>query len=618
MSLTDELRAGYAPGVPFTVNVTDQRVPDLLEDSARRHPDRAALDFFSRTTSYRQLADQARRGAALLAQAGVRPGDRVALVMPNCPQHVTAVFSAMMLGAIAVEHNPLAPARELEAEFRRHGARVVVAWENSVEKLGFLDPGVVVFGVSLADALPLASRALLRLPLPAARRRRADLSAPTPPEVRSWDHGVARASRWEGSCPAGPDDPALLIHTGGTTGVPKAATLTHRNLCANVAQDIAWVPELHEAAEVFDCALPLFHAFGFGISMLAGIRLAATIALFPKFDVAMVLTSQKRLPCTFFVGVPPMLERLLAGADELGADLTSMRYTLSGAMALDRDLARRWEKASEGLIIEGYGMTEASPVIVGNPVSPERRPGALGVPFPSTEVRLVDPEDPSRDVAPGEVGELIARGPQVFSGYWDSPEETAEALRDGWLRTGDLARVDDGFLVMADRRKEMINAQGFNVYPSQVEDAVRSMPGVRDIAVVGVPAGASGESVVAAIVLEAGASVTLEDVRTWAEKSLAHYALPRQIVVMKELPRSQIGKVMRRRVREEILGVQERVAGLADQAQIAVNAVAAEAAERLKGLRDLREQSGRGPSPSGTTGSDAAGSESDRGDGTAD
>jgi long-chain acyl-CoA synthetase len=331
----------------------------------------------------------------------------------------------------------------------------------------------------------------------------------------------------------------------------------------------------------------------------------------------MVLTSQKRLPCTFFVGVPPMLERLLAGADELGADLTSMRYTLSGAMALDRDLARRWEKASEGLIIEGYGMTEASPVIVGNPVSPERRPGALGVPFPSTEVRLVDPEDPSHDVAPGEVGELIARGPQVFSGYWDSPEETAEALRDGWLRTGDLALVDDGFLVMADRRKEMINAQGFNVYPSQVEDAVRSMPGVRDIAVVGVPAGASGESVVAAIVLEAGASVTLEDVRTWAEKSLAHYALPRQIVVMKELPRSQIGKVMRRRVREEILGVQERVAGLADQAQIAVNAVAAEAAERLKGLRDLREQSERGPSPS-ATGSDAAGSESDRDDGTAD
>ena len=586
MSLTDELRREYAPGVPFVINVTDQRVPDLLEDSARRHPDRVALDFFSRTTTYRELLEAARRGAGVLARAGVRPGDRVALVMPNCPQHVIAVFATMMLGAIAVEHNPLAPSAELRAEFDRHGARVVVAWENAVSTLDFLGPEVRIFGVSLAAALPLASRTLLRLPLKAARARRAELSAPTPDRVQSWDREIARSPQWQGSCPSRADDVALLIHTGGTTGVPKAAALSHRNLCANVAQDIAWVPELHEAAEVFDCVLPLFHAFGFGVSMLAGIRLAATLALFPKFDVAMVLTSQKRLPCTFFVGVPPMFERLLQGARELGSDLTSMRFSLSGAMALDRELAAKWEGATGGLIIEGFGMTEGSPVLIGNPLSPLRRPGALGLPFPSTEIRLVDPENPDRDVAPGEIGEILARGPQVFSGYWEAPAETAEALHDGWLHTGDLAHVDDGFLVMADRRKEMINAQGFNVYPSQVEDAVRSMPGVHDIAVVGVPAGARGESVVAAIVLEAGASVTLEDIREWAGRTLAHYALPRQLVVVNELPRSQIGKVMRRRVREEILGVQGRVADLAEQAQTAVTTAAAEAAERLQTLRE--------------------------------
>lgn len=239
-------------------------------------------------------------------------------------------------------------------------------------------------------------------------------------------------------------------------------------------------------------------------------------------------------------------------------------------------------------------MTEASPVILGNPLSAERRAGALGLPFPSTEVRIVDPEDISVDVAAGEVGELVCRGPQVFEGYWGRPDETAEVLVDGWLRTGDLVRLDHGTIVMADRRKEMINSSGFNVYPSQVEDAVRSMPGVRDVAVVGIPAGTSNESVVAAIVLEAGASVTLEDVRTWAEKSLAHYALPRQLVVVSELPRSQIGKVVRRRVREEVLGgMQERARALAEQAHLAVgqtqeavSAAAAEASARLKELRD--------------------------------
>lgn len=577
MSLTEELRRGSAPGVPYTVNVTDQRVPDLLESSASSYPARVALDFFSRTTTYRELVDQSRRAATVLASAGVRPGDRVALVLPNCPQHMVAVFGILYLGAIVVEHNPKAPERELHDEFARHGAQVVIAWENSVEKLGFLDPSVRQFGVSLAAGLPRLSRALLRLPVRSARTRRAALSTHTPAHVRSWDTEVARAARWEGTCPARAEDPALLIHTGGTTGTPKAAILTHRSLCANVAQDIAWVPDLHEGAEVFACALPLFHAFGFGISFLAGIRMAATIAVFPTFDTAMILTSQKRLPCTFFVAVPPMLERLLVAARDLEVDLTSVRFTLSGAMALDPDLAARWESATGGLVIEGYGMTEASPVILGSPLSPLRRPGTLGLPFPSTEVRIVDPQAPDRDVPDGEVGELVVRGPQVFAGYWDSPEETADAfLPGGWLRTGDLARVRDGFVVMADRRKEMINSSGFNVYPSQVEGVVRSMPGISDIAVVGVPAGSAGERVVAAVVLEAGASVTLEEVRAWAEKSLARYALPRQIVVMSELPRSQIGKVMRRRVREEVLQVQGRVA------------------DRLKGLRDALD-GGTGP-----------------------
>ena len=307
---------------------------------------------------------------------------------------------------------------------------------------------------------------------------------------------------------------------------------------------------------------------------MAGLRLGATVALFPKFDTTMILTSQKRLPCTFFLGVPPMYERLLASAKAMGADLSSMTFSLSGAMPLSGELAAEWEAATSGLMIEGYGMTEASPILLGSPLSADRRPGALGLPFPSTEIRIVDPEDPDRDVEPGQTGELLVRGPQVFAGYWRRPDETREVFHEDWLRTGDLVTVREGFVYMADRRKEMINSSGFNVYPSQVEEAVRSMPGVRDVAVIGIPAGTAGEDVVAAIVLEAGASITLADVREWAEKSLAHYALPRQLVIMTELPRSQLGKVMRKKVREQVLGAASSVKDAAGNAAQALRNVA--------------------------------------------
>ena len=587
MELTSSLRALYAPGVAYEIATPDCAIPDMVVEVAARYPSRAAIDFFARTLTYSQLVADMRRCAGALHQAGVRPGDRVALVIPNCPQHAVAVLGTMLLGAIVVEHNPLAPAEELRGENSRHGARVTIAWSKSLDKLTFLGRGHTTFALDLTTALPAASRLALRLPLKAAREKRDMLSSPHPRWVRSWARALRDATPWEGSCPAAADDVALLIHTGGTTGVPKAAALTHANLMANVEESIAWVPVLHEGAEVFYCILPLFHAFGFTIGFLAGLRLGATIAMFPKFDTAMVLTAQRRLPCTFFLGVPPMYERLLAAAAGGEADLSSIRFSLSGAMPLSASLADKWEQATGGLMIEGYGMTEASPILLGSPLASSRARGALGIPYPSTQVRIVDPEHPDQDVALGEVGELIARGPQVFSGYWNQEEETSEAFTsDGWLRTGDLVQVRDGFIYMADRRKEMINSSGFNVYPSQVEDAVRSMPGVRDVAAIGVPAGESGEDVVAAIVLEAGASVTLSDLRTWAEKSLAHYALPRQIVVMSELPRSQLGKVMRKKVREQIMGAQ---AAASDAAAGAREAVAGARESVSEAVADARE-----------------------------
>ncbi|EFW11021.1 AMP-binding protein, partial [Pauljensenia hongkongensis] len=381
------------------------------------------------------------------------------------------------------------------------------------------------------------------------------LRGEAPAGSRSWDRAVAQAAPLPASYPRpGAEDVAVILHTSGTNGVPKSAPLTHRNIGVNVHQCVFWVWRLHEGAETFFSLLPYFHAFGLTFFLCAAVRKAATQVLLPKFDAAMALDAHRRRPVSFFVGVPPMFDRILAEARRTRTDLTSIRYSVAGAMPLSTELAQRWEEATGGMIVEGYGLSETSPVLTGAPLSDRRRHGVLGVPFPSTELRLVDLEDPSRDVEDGQPGEILVRGPQVFSGYLDAPEETAAVFTgDGWLRTGDIGVNHDGFITMADRKKELILSGGFNVYPSQVEDAIRSMPGVRDVAVVGVPASGASEQVAAAIIMEDGvAPLTLDEVRTWAEKSIAHYALPRQLVFIAELPRNQIGKILRRKAAQMV------------------------------------------------------------------
>ncbi|MFC4556353.1 AMP-binding protein [Georgenia faecalis] len=552
----DAGRAFYAPGVPAEIDVDERDVGALLDDAARRYPDRVALDFLGASTTYAALEQEVARAAGLLQDAGVRAGDRVALVLPNCPQHVVAFYAVLRLGAVVAEHNPLAPAEEVQAQLARHGARVVVAWEKALPLVcpdGDLG-GRTVYAVDLTAALPRSSRLLLRLPLPAARRQRDAMRGPVPAGVRSWDRGVRAARPVDGPRPA-PGDLAVLLHTGGTTGTPKAVALTHRNLMANATQGQAWVSGLEEGKETFYAVLPFFHAFGLTLCLTFAVRMGATQVVLPRFDVDMTLAAMRRRPATFLPGVPPIFDKLARAAEERGADLRTIRYSISGAMALDPEVAARWERVTGGLIVEGYGMTESSPVALGSPLSPDRRPGTLGIPFPSTQIRVVDPENPDVDVEPGSPGELLIRGPQVFSGYYGEPEESAAVLLPGgWLRTGDIVTVDeDGFVTLADRIKELIISGGFNIYPSQVEDAVRLMPGVADVAVVGVPGGAGGDRVVAALVLEAGAQVDLAAVRHWCEGRLSRYAVPRQVAVLAELPRSQLGKVLRRTVREQLM-----------------------------------------------------------------
>ncbi|MDP1826526.1 MAG: AMP-binding protein [Archangium sp.] len=550
-------RPHYAPGVPAEIDVPGIPLSRLLDEAARRWPTRIALEFLGAELTYAQVAEAVSRAAGMLEEAGVRRGDPVALVLPNCPQHVIAFYAVLRLGAVVAEHNPLAPAAELQAQLSGHGARVVIAWEKT---LGQVVPGGdlrgrKVFAVDLTAALPWSSRLLLKLPLAAAREKRDALRGPVPAGVLSWDRAVAQASPLPAHyAEADPSDLAALLHTGGTTGTPKAVALSHRNLVANALQGIAWVTGLKEGGETILAVLPFFHAFGLTLCLTFAVRLGATQVILPKFDVDLVLAAMKRHPVTFFPGVPPMFDRLAEAAEARKADLRSIRFSISGAMALDRGIAERWERATGGLIVEGYGMTECSPVVMGNPLSAARRPGTLGLPFPSTEYKVVDPEHPETEVPPGQVGELIVRGPQVFQGYYGQPEETAKVmLPGGWLRTGDLVHVDDGFVVLSDRIKEMIISGGFKVFPSQVEEAVRTMPEVKDVAVVGVPEQGK-ESVVAVLVLAAGVQrVALDRVRAWAAQHVSPYAVPRQIAFVKELPRSMLGKVLRRVVREQLL-----------------------------------------------------------------
>ena len=566
------LRPHYQPGIPAAIEVPDAPLSELLETAARFYPDRVAIDFLGAAMTYRELLEASERAAQVLRTSGVHKGDRVALIMPNCPQHAIALYGALRIGAIVAEHNPLAPAEEIRSQLDAHGAQVVIVWEKGIDLVSEPltggqhggDPlkGRTVFSVDLSAAMPRRLRAALRLPVERARRERAAFRAENlPADVRSWDREVAGAHRIPSRFPyPGGSDVAVLLHTGGTTGTPKAAMLTHTNLRANANQAIAWVPMLHEGGENFLCLLPFFHAFGLTFNLFCAVQKAATQVMLPKFSVDQVLAAHERRPFTFFVGVPVMFERILNGAQRKGTSLRSLRYGVCGAAPMPPEVGARWEKATGGYFVEGYGMTETSPIVAGTPMGPSRRLGALGLPFPSTDVRVVDSEDPdpAREVPDGEPGELLVRGPQVFAGYWEDEEATRAAiLPGGWLRTGDIVRREDSFLWMADRRRELILTGGFNVYPSQVEAAIRSLKGVADVAVVGLPNGARGELVCAVVVLADGAapgSVTLEAVRQHAERTIPHYALPHRLEVIDEMPRSQIGKVLRRVVRERVLG----------------------------------------------------------------
>ena len=542
--------ASYAEDVPHDIEEQDGSLYDLVRGSVEEYGDHVALEFFRATTTYAELGDQIERAAEGLRLLGVQKGDPVALVLPNCPQHIVAFYAVLRLGAIVVEHNPLYTPRELRHQFEDHGARVVIAWDKVVATIQAFPADVAVqsiISVDVTRAMPFLTRFMLRLPVARARESRAALTT----KVRGampWRELVASAPI-DGHI-IGPEagDVALIQYTSGTTGSPKGATLTHANLGANAAQARAWVPQIERGTSVVYAVLPMFHAYGLTLCLAFAMSMGSRLVLFPRFDPDLVLKVITRHPPTFF----PAVE---------GVSLQGIQIAISGAMPLSADVVEPWEAATGGYLVEGYGLSETSPVLMANPVAPTRKAGTVGLPLPSTEVRVVDPDEPTRDREPGAEGELIVRGPQVFSGYWRKPEETEAVFGpadDGgadWFRTGDIVAIDDeGFVRVVDRIKELIITGGFNVAPSEVEEAIRAHPDVEDCAVVGLPDEHSGEQVVAVVVLKDGASFDETAIRDFARGGLTAYKVPKRVVQADDLPRSLIGKVLRRQVRNGLLG----------------------------------------------------------------
>ena len=548
----------YQPGVPAQIVPPTQSLVGLYERSVSEAPGSVATEFFGRETTYAQLGEQIERAAEGLRRLGVKAGDRVALILPNCPQHVVAFYAVLRLGAVVVEHNPLYTARELRHLFEDHGARVVISWDAAVEKLRDQPSDIEldrIVAVNLLRAFPTIKRLALGLPIRKLRETRDRLTKPAPGTM-AWEE-LLRAPRIDASHPRpAVDDLAVIQYTSGTTGQPKGAMLTHSNLYSNALQGEAWMHGAQYRKEVFYAILPMFHAFGMTLFMTYGILKQARLVLFPAFDVDLVLDVAAKHPPTVYCAVPPIYEATARRAKERGISLRSAKYCISGAMALPDATVELWESVSGGLLVEGYGMTEASPVCLGNPFAPSRRTGTIGVPFPSTWMRVVDLEDPTRDVPQGERGELLIKGPQVFKGYWMNADETARTLLPGgWLRTGDVVVDADGFTTIVDRVKEIIITGGFNVAPSEVEQVLVLHPGVRDAAVVGVPnEEVGGENVVAAVVAEPGTAPTHLELRAWCKERLTGYKVPREFFVVDELPKSMLGKVLRAKVREEIAG----------------------------------------------------------------
>jgi long-chain acyl-CoA synthetase len=547
--------ASYPPEVPGDYDFPEVPLTRLLDDAAASFPTTTAIAFLGTRITYRELKDYVDRFATALAGLGVTKGDRVAVVLPNCPQNVITFFAALRLGAVVVQHNPLYTEAEMAHQLADCGAEVVVCLDRVYDTVAAVLSKTSVREVvvaSVVEYLPGKQRLMLQLPLAKARKTKAEISAPVPKGVTTFLgllHAAKTAAR---QVPVEPrTDLALLQYTGGTTGLSKGAKLTHYNLVANAYQNRLWLPDAQAGREVSLAVLPLFHAYGLTVCMNLTVLLGGTLVLIPKFDLDAVFKAIDEFKPTLFPGVPPIYKAIVDSPEVRRHDLKSIKACISGAMKLPLETQEQFEKVSGGRLVEGYGMTETSPSTHGNPVFGKRKIGTIGMPLPGTECKVVAQDDPSVEVPVGEPGELAIRGPQVFSGYWNR-DEPGVFTDDGFILTGDVARMDpEGYFEIVDRKKELIIAGGFNIYPSEVEDVLFRLDKVADAVVVGLPDRYRGETVKAYVVPKPGVDLTEDEVVAHCAESLTAYKVPKVVEFRESLPRTMVGKVLRRVLLEE-------------------------------------------------------------------
>ena len=542
----------YPQEIDPTYDYPRQNVAQFLIDAAQEYPKRPALEFMGKQLSYERLLEECCRFANALVRLGIGRQERVAIMLPNCPQTVIAYYGTLMAGCIAVLTNPLYKERELAIQLADSGAAAIITLDvlyPRVRAAQARTPLRHAIITSIKDYLPFPKNVLFALKMKKNVQAAgiiyddqvhafAPLLKSVPPRFMCTEVDDEH-------------DLALLQYTGGTTSTPKGVMLTHRNLVANTMQSASWFYKVKRGEEIFLGALPFFHVFGMTILMNLCTLCRGMNVLVPKFEASEMLQIIHKLRPTVFPGAPTMYISLINHPDTNRYDLSSIHTCISGASSLPLEVQEKFEALTGCVLIEGYGLTEASPITHANLLWGKRKNGSIGIPFPDTEAKIVDSYT-GEELPQGEVGELIVRGPQVMKGYWNKPEETVTALRDGWLYTGDLGRQDeDGFFSIIDRKKDLIIAGGFNIYPREVEEVLYEHPCVKEAVVVGVPDSYRGETVKAYIVTRTGTQVTEEELNVWCRERMASFKVPRQYEFRSELPKTIAGKVLRRMLLEE-------------------------------------------------------------------
>lgn len=560
----------YDADVPHALNYENVPLFEYLHRAAKLHPKRTAIIFMNYRMTYAKLKDAVQTMAANLRAEGVSPGDRVSIMLPNLPQTIISFWAALEAGATVVMTNPLYMEKELVHQMQDSGAKFMITLDHLWPKIEELKDKLGLrkyFVTSIPEGLKFPLNKLYGI-----KARRNKLFRDVPFDNKSvlpWKKLLKGGKRHVGMVANPSRDIAMLQYTGGTTGIAKGVMLTHSNLTANVQQIIAVLHKIGEKHHTFLSVLPFFHVFGMTVCLSLATSMAATILPLPRFVPKDVLDAIKKHKPTIFPGAPSVYTALMQQKDIAKYNLSSVEFCISGSAPCPVETIRRFKELTGAEIVEGYGLTEASPVTHVNPLAGKKKHGSIGLPFPDTEAMIVDSEVGSIPLDVGKVGELVLKGPQVMHGYWNRPDDTAGALRNGWLYTGDIATMDEeGYFYIVDRKKDMIISGGYNVYPREIDEVLHEHPKVKEAVAVGIPHPSRGEIIKAYIVVQPGQELTKAEILNHCRKKLANYKIPKQVEFRDELPKTIVGKVLRRTLRTEEEDKYRKTATPEEQAQL--------------------------------------------------